>query len=140
MLRNREKCYQNGGDISEIAQVREEFDYESVKLILAAGVRMKQVYDVNMKQRKKAESFKSIAKRFNVSKSRLYEIAAGRKMWEREKDVPKQVEFDTPADTQTTTQVVKRNADDLGNNQSTKRQKGETSSTKKGGKVKSTTS
>ena len=35
-------------------------------------------------------------------------------MWEREKDVPKQVEVDTPADTQTTTQVVKRNADDLG--------------------------
>ena len=92
------------GDIPEIAQVREEFDYESVKLILATGVRMKQVYDVNMKQRKKAESFKSIAKRFNVSKSRLYEIAAGRKMWEREKDVPKQVELDTPADTQTTTQ------------------------------------
>ena len=128
------------GDIPEIAQVREEFDHESVKLILAAGVRMKQVYDVNMKQRKKAESFKSIAKRFNVSKSRLYEIAAGRKMWEREKDVPKQVELNTPADTQTTTQVVKRHADDLGNNQSTKRQKGETSSTKKGGEVKSTTS
>ena len=128
------------GDIPEIAQVREEFDHESVKLILAAGVRMKQVYDVNMKQRKKAESFKSIAKRFNVSKSRLYEIAAGRKMWEREKDVPKQVELNTPADTQTTTQVVKRHADDLGNNQSTKRQKGETSFTKKGGEVKSTTS
>ena len=128
------------GDIPEIAQVREEFDHESVKLILATGVRMKQVYDVNMKQRKKAESFKSIVKRFNVSKSRLYEIAAGRKMWEREKDVPKQVELDTPADTQTTTQVVKHHADDLGNNQSTKRQKGETSSTKKGGKVKSTTS
>ena len=128
------------GDIPEIAQVREEFDYESVKLILATGVRMKQMYDVNMKQRKKAESFKSIAKRFNVSKSRLYEMAAGRKMWEREKDVPKQVELDTSTDTQTTTQVVKRHADDLGNNQSTKRQKGETSSTKKGGKVKSTTS
>ena len=50
------------GDVPEIAQVWEEFDHESVKLILAAGVRMKQVYDVNMKQRKKAESFKSIAK------------------------------------------------------------------------------
>ena len=59
VLRNCEKCYKNGG---EIAQVREEFDYESVKLILATGVRMKQVYDVNMKQRKRAESFKSIAK------------------------------------------------------------------------------
>ena len=50
------------GDIPEIAQVREEFDYESVKLILATGVRMKQVYDVNMRQRKKAESLKSIVK------------------------------------------------------------------------------
>ena len=37
------------GDIPELAQVREEFDYESIKLILATGVRMKQVYDVNMK-------------------------------------------------------------------------------------------
>ena len=34
-------------------------------------------------------------------------------MWEREKDVPKQVELDTPADTQTTTQVVKHHADHL---------------------------
>ena len=128
------------GDIPEIAQVREEFDYESVKLILTAGVRMKQVYDVNMKQRKKVESLKSIAKRFNVSKSRLYEMTAGHKIGRREKGVPKQVELDTSADTQTTTQVVKRHTDDLGNDQSTKRQKGETSSTKKGGKVKSTTS
>ena len=59
------------GDIPEIAQVREEFDYESIKLILAAGVRMKQVYDVNMRQCKKAESLVSVAKRFNVSKSRF---------------------------------------------------------------------
>ena len=127
------------GDIPEIAQVREEYDYESVKLILATGVRMKQVYDVNMRQRKKAESLKSIAKRFNVSKSRLYEMTAGRKIGRREKDVPKQVEPDTPADTPTTTQVMKHQADDLGNNQSTKRQKDETSSTKKGGTAKSTT-
>ena len=54
------------GDIPEIAQVREEFDYESTKLILAAGVRMKQVYDVNMRLHKKAESLVSIAKWFNV--------------------------------------------------------------------------
>ena len=67
-------------------------------------------------------------------------MIAGHKIGRREKGVPKQVELDTSADTQTTTQVVKCHADDLGNNQSTKRQKGETSSTKKGGKVKSTTS
>ena len=126
------------GDIPEIAQVREEFDYESVKLILAAGVRMKQVYDVNMRQRKKTESLVSVAKRFNVSKSRLYEMTAGHKIGRPGKGVPKQVELDTSADTQTTTQVVKHQADELGNNQSTKRQKGETSSTKKGGKAKST--
>ena len=56
------------GDIPEIAQVWEEFDYESIKLILAAGVRMKQVYDVNMIHRSKAESHISIVKRFNVLK------------------------------------------------------------------------
>ena len=95
------------GDIPEIAQVWEEFDYESVKLILAAGVRMKQVYDVNMKQHKKTESLASVAKRFNVSKSRLYEMTAGHKIGRSGKGVPKQEELDTPADTQTTAQVVK---------------------------------
>ena len=128
------------GDIPEIAQVREEFDYESVKLILAAGVRMKQVYDVNMRQRKKAESLVSVAKRFNVSKSRLYEMTAGHKIGRPGKSASKQLELDTPADAQTTTQVVKRQADDLGKNQGAKKQRGETSSTKKGGKVKSTAS
>ena len=125
------------GDIPEIAQVWEEFDYESIKLILAAGVRMKQVYDVNMRQRKKAESLVSVVKQFNVSKSRLYEMTAGHKIGRPGKSVPKPLELDTPADAQTTTQVVKRQVDDLGNNQGTKRQKGETSSTKKGGKAKS---
>ena len=126
------------GDIPEIAQIREEFDYESIKLILATGVRMKQVYDVNMKQRKKVESLLSVAKRFNVSKSRLYEMTAGHKIGRSGKGVPKQAEPDTSAEVQTTTQVEKRQADDLGKTQSVKRQKGETSSTKKGGKIKST--
>ena len=57
------------GDIPELAQVREEFNYESVKLILATGVRMKQVYDVNMRHQSKAESHISIAKWFNILKS-----------------------------------------------------------------------
>ena len=126
------------GDIPEITQVREEFDYESIKLIFAAGVRMKQVYDVNMRQRKKAESLVSVAKRFNVSKSRLYEMTAGHKIGRPGKSALKQLELDIPADAQTTTQVVKRQVDDLRKDQGAKRQKGETSSTKKGGKIKST--
>ena len=93
-----------------------------------------------MRQRKKAESLVSVAKKFNVSKSRLYEITAGHKIGRPGKGVPKQLEPETPADAQTTTQVVKRQADDLGKNQGTKRQKGEASSTKKGGKAKSTAS
>ena len=129
------------GDIPEITQVREEFDYESIKLILAAGVRMKQVYDVNMRQRKKAESLVSIAKRFNVSKSRLYEMTAGHKIGRPGKGSLKEVELNAPADAQiSATQMVKRQVYDLGKNQNVKRQKGEQSSmkTKKGGKVKST--
>ena len=126
------------GDIPEIAQVCEEFDYESIKLILATGVRMKQVYDVNMKQRKKVESLLSVAKRFNVSKSRLYEMTAGHKIGRSGKGGPKQAEPDTSAEVQTTTQVEKHQAEDLGKTQSVKRQKGETSSIKKGGKIKST--
>ena len=65
-------------------------------------------------------------------------MTAGHKIGRPGKGVPKQVELDTPTDVQTTTQVVKRQADDLRKNQGTKRQKGETSSTKKSGKAKST--
>ena len=127
------------GDIPEIAQVQEEFDYESIKLILAAGVRMKQGYDVNMRQRKKAESHVSIAKRFNVSKSRLYERTSGHKIGRPGKSSLEELELDTPADAQiSATQVVKCQADDLGKNQNAKRQKGEQSLMKKGGKVRST--
>ena len=86
------------GDILEIAQVREEFDYESIKLILAAGVRMKQVYDVNMRHRSKAESHISIAKRFNVSKSRLYEMTNGHKIGRPGKGSVEELELDSPAD------------------------------------------
>ena len=131
------------GDIPEIAQVREEFDYESIKLILAAGVRMKQVYDVNMRHRNKAESHISIAKWFNVSKSRLYEMTTGHKIGRPGKSSLEELELDTPADAQIpATQVVKHQADDLGENRNAKRQKGAKSSmtAKKGGKVKSTTS
>ena len=67
-------------------------------------------------------------------------MTAGHKIGRPVKGVPKQVKLDTPADTQTTTQVVKCQADDLRNNKGAKRQKGETSSTKKGGKAKSTAS
>ena len=67
-------------------------------------------------------------------------MTAGHKIGRREKGVPKQMEPDTSADTQATTQVEKHHADDPKDSQGSKRQKGETSSTKKGGKVKSTTS
>ena len=53
------------------------------------------------------------------------------------------LELDTPADAQiSATQVLKRQANNLGKNQNVKRQKGKQSSikTKKGGKVKSTVS
>ena len=131
------------GDIPELAQVLEEFNYESVKLILAMGVRMKQVYDVNMRNRSKAESHISIVKRFNVSKSQLYEVTTGHKIGRPGKGSLEELELDTPADAQIlATQVAKCQVDDPGENQNMKRQKGEKSSmkAKKGGKVKSTTS
>ena len=65
-------------------------------------------------------------------------MSAGHKIRRPEKSAPKQLELDTPTDAQTTTQVVKCQADDLGKNQGAKRQRGEMSSTKKGGKIKST--
>ena len=130
------------GDIPQLAQVREEFDYDSVKLILAARVRMKQVYDVNMKHQSKAESHISIAKRFNVSKSWLYEMTTGHKIGRPGKGSVEGLEIDTPADAQMpATQVAKCQVDDLGEDQKAKWQKNKKSSTKtkKGGKVKGTT-
>ena len=109
------------GDIPELAQVREEFDYESVKLILTAGVRMKQVYDINMKHRSKAESHISIARRFNISKSQLYEMTTGHKIGRPGKGSLEELELETPADAQmSATQVAKRQADDLGGDQKAK--------------------
>ena len=104
---------------------------------------MKQVYDVNMRQRSKAESHVSIVKRFNVSKSRLYEMTTGHKIGRPGKSSLGELELSTPADAQTpATQVAKRQMDDLGENQDAKRQKGAKNSTtaKKGGKNKSATS
>ena len=63
-------------------------------------------------------------------------MTAGHKIGRSGKGVPKQVKLDTPADTQTTTQVVKRQADDLRNNKGTKRQKGETALRRKVVKLK----
>ena len=52
---NPRQCYevvkevtQLESQIPEMKQVIEEFDYESIRMMLAAGVRMKHVYDVNM--------------------------------------------------------------------------------------------
>ena len=50
-------------------------------------------------------------------------MTAGHKTGRPGKGVPKQVELDTPADTQTTTQVVKCQADDLRNKQKDKKVK-----------------
>ena len=117
------------------------FNYESVKLIIAAGVCMKQVYDVNMKNWEKAESHISIARWFNVSKSRLYEVTTMHKIGRPGKGIPEELELDTPADTQIpTAQEAKCQADDLGGERKTKRQKSEKSfaKTKKVGKAKGT--
>ena len=69
-------------------------------------------------------------------------MTTGHKIGRPGKGSVEELELDTPADAQiSATQVVKRQADDLGENQKVKRQKGEKSATrtKKGGKVKGTT-
>ena len=102
---------------------------------------MKQVYEVKMKNREKAELHISIARRFNVSKSRLYEVTTGNKIRCPGKNVPEELELDTPADAQTSTiQEAKRCVDDLDSEKKAKKQKGDKGSkTKKSGKMKSKT-
>ena len=53
-----------------------------------------------MRHRSKAESHISIAKRFNVSKSRLYEMTTGHKIGRPEKGSLEELKLDTPADAQ----------------------------------------
>ena len=65
--------------IPEMALVTEVYDYEATKMILAAGVRMRQIYDANMK-RGEVESLETISQRFKVSKTRLFEMLKGKKL------------------------------------------------------------
>ncbi|MCG8624276.1 MAG: hypothetical protein MJE68_20065 [Proteobacteria bacterium] len=48
-------------------------------MILAAGVRRRQIYDANMK-RGEVESLETISQRFKVSKTRLFEMLKGKKL------------------------------------------------------------
>ena len=69
-------------------------------------------------------------------------MTMGHKIGRPGKGSVEELELDTPADAQiSATKVVKCQADDLGENQKVKRQKGvkSTTRTKKGGKVKGTT-
>ena len=104
---------------------------------------MKQVYDANMKQRSKVESHISITKRFNVLKSRLYEMTTGHKIGRPGKGSVEEVRTRHPSRCTDISNPGGETcqADDLGENQKAKRQKGEKSATKmkKGGKVKGTT-
>ena len=70
-------------------------------------------------------------------------MTTGHKIGRPGKGSLEELELDTPADAQmSATQVAKRQADDVGENQNAKRQKGGKSSmkAKKGGKVKNITS
>ena len=55
---------------------------------------------LTMKQCKKAKSLVSIAKRFNILKSRLYEMTSGHKIGRPGKSSLEKLELDTPADAQ----------------------------------------
>ena len=64
----------------ELALMTENYDYEVTRMILVAGFWMRQIYDHNMQKEGKVESLEKISKKFNVSKTHLFEMLKGKKL------------------------------------------------------------
>ena len=72
-----QSCAKMNSKMPELDLIEDEYDYETTKLILAAGYRMKQALEKSTGVRDKVEALQRIAMKFGVSKSRLYELVKG---------------------------------------------------------------
>ena len=72
-----QSCAKMNSKMPELDLIEDEYDYETTKLILAAGYRMKQALEKSTGIRDKVEALQRIAVKFGVSKSRLYELVKG---------------------------------------------------------------
>ena len=72
-----QSCAKMNSKMPELDLIEDEYDYETTKLILAAGYRMKQALEKSTGVRDKIEALQRIVTKFGVSKSRLYELVKG---------------------------------------------------------------
>ena len=61
----------------EVKFITDEYDYQATRMILAAGHRMRQIYDRNMGEPVKVLSLENLAKKYNVNVTRLFEMLKG---------------------------------------------------------------
>ena len=61
----------------EVKFITDEYDYQATRMILAAGHRMRQIYDCNMGEPAKVLSLENLAKKYNVNVTRLFEMLKG---------------------------------------------------------------
>ena len=61
----------------EVKFITDEYDYQATRMILAAGHRMRQIYDHNMGEPIKVLSLENLAKKYNVNVTHLFKMLKG---------------------------------------------------------------
>ena len=61
----------------EVKFITDKYNYQATRMILAAGHRMRQIYDCNMEELIKVLSLENLAKKYNVNVTRLFEMLKG---------------------------------------------------------------
>ena len=64
---------------SELKYITEEYDYQATHMILAAGHRMRQIYDFNMGKAVKMLSIEKLVEKYTINPTRLFEMLKGSK-------------------------------------------------------------
>ena len=97
----------------ELKYITDEYDYQATRMILAAGHRMRQIYDFNMGKAVKMLSTVKLAEKYTVNPTRLFEMLKGSKYGRAQKSITKGtliLDIDTEVDaaTKSTKQAIQQ--------------------------------
>ena len=97
----------------ELKYITDEYDYQATRMILAAGHRMRQIYDLNMGKAVKMLSIEKLAEKYTVNPTCLFEMLKGSKYGRAQKSVTKGtliLDIDTEVDaaTKSTEQAIQQ--------------------------------
>ena len=73
----------------ELKYIMDEYDYQATHMILAAGHRMRQIYDFNMGKAVKMPSIEKLAEKYTVNPTHLFEMLKGSKYGQAQKSTMK---------------------------------------------------